>query len=889
MSRPRSILHSIRAAFASIWRLLSRWIAFETRLGIASRLSIAFGAVAVLAVVALVITEHRSSLISALERAPVMTSLAEESTVPEVLPVELDGFHRAVLARVYANDAASVRALKEATADLDLAYEIQSGTAATLLDIASLQALDGQVIAHKQLAEQLVQSADSRRRLLQVFNAYFETLDARMKASLERAWQMPGSVDDHPYVVDANRAIDEMRKHTAGFAALHGYGPDTVRRIIASENAIAATLRDEEARFIESYGVEWLVKTRGEFEQLVWLRGLLVRTDRRRQAGIEAFSQSHTALSTLSGKTTSQIETARALATARQQSTVALSAMSEQGDRERSLLTWLSACVLLLLLTTTFNTVISVVTPVRRLVQATRRLAEGESGVAVPLGGVRELNTLALSFNQMAQQLTAAKTLARQYHVQLEAKVEERTRQLKHLAAHDPLTRLPNRRQLLARLDKALHDAARNSHYVGVYFLDLDHFKNINDSMGHVFGDRVLQAIADRLRGAVADFGFAARLGGDEFTVVHQGAASVEEIERAGRSLVRAFQEPLVVDGRELLTGFSVGASAYPIHGPDPEALLRAADAALFQAKAQGRSQLCLFSPDLLIAAASRFATEQGLRRAVERGEFELFFQPEVNLATFETGLVEGLLRWKLPDGSHASPRDFLPVAEECGLIREIDDWVMKSAVLQAARWHSGSWPGVRVAFNVSSPQLLDSRFVDRLQDLLSRHRLPSSCIEIELTENVLQTGPQTIDALRRLRALGVGVALDDFGTGYSSLVSLEQLPLSRVKLDSSLIASVDSSTRSQAIIRAIIALCQSLGLELTAEGVERREQLAWLLDHPAMYLQGHLLSRPVPEAELLPAIAAMPGRVTSLLHPEAKATTIQFADYGDTRRRKSP
>lgn len=215
-----------------------------------------------------------------------------------------------------------------------------------------------------------------------------------------------------------------------------------------------------------------------------------------------------------------------------------------------------------------------------------------------------------------------------------------------------------------------------------------------------------------------------------------------------------------------------------------------------------------------------------------------------------------------------------MQVASDCGLIREIGGWVLGAAVEHAARWRRSGWPEARVAVNVSSLQLLDGGFVDRMQDLLRRHELAPECIEIELTENVLQTGPHTIDALRQLRAAGIGIALDDFGTGYSSLVSLEQLPLGRVKLDRSLIASIDSSTRSQAIGRAIISLCHSLGLAVTAEGVERREQLAWLLDHPAIHLQGHLISRPVGDADLLPVIAGIPGRMLSLLKPRPSATT---------------
>jgi EAL domain-containing protein (putative c-di-GMP-specific phosphodiesterase class I) len=361
----------------------------------------------------------------------------------------------------------------------------------------------------------------------------------------------------------------------------------------------------------------------------------------------------------------------------------------------------------------------------------------------------------------------------------------------------------------------------------------------------------------------------------------------VAGIEAAAEQVVRAFQEPLFVDNRELLMGLSLGASVFPTHGREPEGLLRAADAALFHAKAQGRSRVRMFSPELLDAAAARFATEQGLRRAVERGEFELHFQPEVDLSTCEVGLVEALLRWRLPDGSYAAPHDFLPIAEECGLIREIGEWVIHSTVEHAARWRAAAWPAVRVAVNVSALQLLDRRFVRRLQKLLDRQRVPPDCIEVELTENVLQTGRDTTEALAALRELGVGVALDDFGTGYSSLVSLQQLPLSRVKLDRSLIATIDTSARSQAVTRAIIALCQSLGLEVTAEGVERHDQLAWLLGYPAMHLQGYLLGPPVAEADLLTTLTGMPARMDVLLQQALPANAVPLARLSASRLRQ--
>jgi EAL domain-containing protein (putative c-di-GMP-specific phosphodiesterase class I) len=253
-----------------------------------------------------------------------------------------------------------------------------------------------------------------------------------------------------------------------------------------------------------------------------------------------------------------------------------------------------------------------------------------------------------------------------------------------------------------------------------------------------------------------------------------------------------------------------------------------------------------VYAPQLLEAAASRFKVEQSLRRAVEQGEFELLYQPEVCFETLETHTVEALLRWRQPDGNVVSPADFFEVAEQTGLIADISDWALRTAIQTAAVWHNGPWPKARVAVNISSQQLISASFVARLQSLLKQYQLPAQCLEIELTENVLQTGANTIATLKRLRELGISIALDDFGTGYSSLTSLERLPLTRVKIDRSLVATIDSGGRSPAIVRSIIGLCHSLGLQVTAEGVERPSQLGVLLNDRGVQIQGYLVSRPI-------------------------------------------
>jgi EAL domain-containing protein (putative c-di-GMP-specific phosphodiesterase class I) len=341
-----------------------------------------------------------------------------------------------------------------------------------------------------------------------------------------------------------------------------------------------------------------------------------------------------------------------------------------------------------------------------------------------------------------------------------------------------------------------------------------------------------------------------------------------------------------VVDEREVIVSVSVGACLFPEHERDAEALLRAADAALFRAKALGRSQLAVFTPELLATASAKFDIEQKLRRAMQNDEFELFYQPLVDPQTFQVALVEALIRWRMPDGSYRSPDEFLAVAEESGLIVEISDWVLRTAIRTAAEWHRGAWPEARVSINVSPRQFLDYRFVDRVQELLQEYSLPAQCIELEIIESVLQTGPNTIRNLDLLRSIGVAVALDDFGTGYSSLASLQQLPLTRVKFDRSLIAGIDDGGRSASIVRATIALCRGLGLEVTAEGVERLEQLAMLLPQSPITLQGYLFSKPVPVAQLIPLIKRLPETGQEVMQQVKLLPPVPATPRGGDRRR---
>jgi len=820
---------------------------------------------------------------------PAAAPAAERTSVvsSDVLTGAIERFGRAVAARVENhNDSAD---LEQSQSARDLSrhlgtYLADVGALTVKLD---LKAVADHVKAYQAHGTLLIQSADDRRAALTAYATSFESLNARVKHSLDGAWTILGRVVARQSLLRLSQDLDTLRTNSVTLAAKKATDPDALTALAGSEDTFANTLASNEKSLRRSQGDPWFEAMQGDFVKLLQARKSVLQISEELRGQSEVFAADGSSLfkmipAKVEGRP--RVHASRvadraaaapppvsaaaspAAATPAPVSHTQSFTETKPEDTHHHWLAWISAITIAALIYLCVGTVLSVVRPIRGLLEATTRIAGGDHQVRVERGGIKELDVLAQAFNSMAEELGKAKAVVQEYQLNLETKVIERTQQLQELAERDPLTGLPNRRQLFGLLNSAIDQARQRGHLVAVFFLDIDNFKYINDSLGHAFGDRVLVSLSNRLVEASRSFGFAARLGGDEFTVVFEDAGTEAEIRTAGLQVVREFQQPLAVDGRDIIVSVSVGASIYPDHEQDAEALLQAADAALFRAKKLGRSQLSVFTPDLLETAAANFTTEQGLRRAIERGEFELLFQPELCVETMETCLVEALIRWRLPDGTLASPGQFLAVAEESGLIIQISEWVLRSAIEAAAQWHHGAWPEARVAINVSPRQLFDNQFVERLRGLLDHYRLPARCIEIELTESVLQTGPTTVEALRRLREQGIAIALDDFGTGYSSLASLEQLPLNRIKLDRSLIAGLGTDSRSAAMTRAIIAMCQDLGLEITAEGVERAEQFNALLGHRSMYLQGYLLCPPVSRDELLPAMARASALARELL-----------------------
>jgi diguanylate cyclase (GGDEF)-like protein len=865
------MLKNGRHQFKRHYVRLKAWLTLGS-IGILPRLLIAFALVGALAATANLIVENGVAILEqqrnqALERSALdaqqIIALRESvgrarraAKSAEVLTA-LGEFDRAAELHADADSRASGVQLAQARRALDRAvanYPAESTNGPG--ELARL------IAAHQKSADALVQARRVRRDLLTKYSGLLTTMEMRVRAALEQAWKSRSHAGARDPLLEVRAQLDAMRSAFAARGAFDARELDT-GSLAAAERDLAATLRAHEKVLRKTPGTEWLNTMGADAQALTTTRVALFRSEERRMSTTDAFARQVRKLAQLlpaSLPEGAEPEAQPAPATSPPQS-----AAGADSGPNRSLVAWVSAAVLVVLFYLCFATIFSIVRPVRRLLAATNRLARGENARVVATGGIRELDTLTAAFNSMAEQLAVARATARDAHQRLEAKVEERTRQLQELAEQDPLTGIANRRQLFAALNEALHWARVSGERIGVFFLDIDNFKTLNDSMGHPYGDRVLIAIARRLEVIAQDRGFAARLGGDEFTVVQRDAADADDILAFGSGIVRAFDTPLQVDEREVIVSVSVGASMFPDHEQDAEALLRAADAALFRAKALGRSQLASFTPELLVTASAKFTIEQRLRRAIQNDEFELFYQPLVNAETAEVDLVEALIRWRMPDGSYRAPDEFLLVAEESGLIVEISDWVLRTAISTAARWHRGAWPQARVAINVSPRQFLDYRFVGRLEELLREFDLPARCVELELTESVLQTGAHTIKTLDQLRAIGVAVALDDFGTGYSSLASLQRLPLTRVKLDRSLIAGIDDNARSASIARATIALCRGLGLEVTAEGVERVEQFAMLLQHRAISLQGYLFSRPVSESGLLPLLERLPAQCREL------------------------
>ncbi|HEY8554941.1 MAG TPA: EAL domain-containing protein, partial [Burkholderiales bacterium] len=431
---------------------------------------------------------------------------------------------------------------------------------------------------------------------------------------------------------------------------------------------------------------------------------------------------------------------------------------------------------------------------------------------------------------------------------------------IRYLAYYDNLTNLPNRQSFQEHLRAALAHAARHRRKVALLFLDLDHFKRINDTLGHALGDRLLQAVAARLVGSVRKArtstseieDVVARLGGDEFIVTLQDVESPEEITRVATRLLAAVSEPIRLDQHEIAVTASLGISVYPQDGEDAQALLKNADAAMYQAKEAGRDSYFFYDRASNAAMYNRLSLEVKLRRALELGHLTLYYQPQVTTHGRRPVAAEALLRWTDPDLGPIPPERFIPIAEESGLIIPIGEWVLREACMQARAWLDAGLPLTRVAVNLSSRQFRDRGLLDVVRSALADARLDPRHLELELTESmIMQDALDTRRMLEVLKAMGVQLSIDDFGTGYSSLSYLRSFPIDTLKIDRSFVADIPATPDSGAIVTAIIAMARSLKLNVVGEGVETEQQRVFLQQHGCTLAQGLLFCAPLPADEL--------------------------------------
>jgi diguanylate cyclase (GGDEF)-like protein len=466
----------------------------------------------------------------------------------------------------------------------------------------------------------------------------------------------------------------------------------------------------------------------------------------------------------------------------------------------------------------------------------------------IALAGV--LVTLLLA---AAAVLLSRRTLARLQGAEAQQRAAEQ--RLAQLAHYDALTGLANRSLFQDRLAQAIARARRSERRIALLFLDLDRFKEINDSLGHEAGDRVLQEAGARLRRNLREGDSVARLGGDEFTVILEDVESTQEVHGVAQKLMHAFAEPMAFEGRDLFVTLSMGIALYPADGIDADSLLKHADTAMYQAKSEGRDAFQFYAAAMSAAAHERLSLEGSLRQALERGEFVLHYQPVVRLASGEISSVEALLRWRHPDEGLVPPGRFIAAAEQTGLIVPLGDWVLREACAQAARWQAAGLRPLRVAVNLSARQFRKGRLVEAVREALAAGGLASRWLMLEITETLLMDNPRASGAtLQQLKETGVHMALDDFGTGYSSLAYLKHFPIDIIKIDRSFVRDIVTDVDDAAIVKATIGLAASLGMLTTAEGVETREQLAFLQEHGCRFGQGFLFSPPV-EADAFAAL----------------------------------
>ncbi|MCH7942709.1 MAG: EAL domain-containing protein [Proteobacteria bacterium] len=481
-----------------------------------------------------------------------------------------------------------------------------------------------------------------------------------------------------------------------------------------------------------------------------------------------------------------------------------------------------------------------IVQPIMKLTAGAEAIGKGELDHRIDIESDDELGDLAASFNRMAE--------TRQQ--------SEKT--LRDTAHHDALTKLPNRTYFQIRLTEALDNARRAGRLVAVHFLDLDHFKDVNDTLGHPAGDDLLKQVSARLLACVRTTDTVARLGGDEFAIIQSNINQQYGITVLAERVVESIAEPFTLDQEQVFTGTSIGITVFPHDDTDPDQLFKNADLALYQAKQEGRSNYRLYDPVMNEEVHARKALEQDIRQALEQGDFFLNYQPQIDIASGRITGVEALVRWKHPERGMVSPAEFIPVAEQARLISRLTDGVLREACEQARAWLDTGLPAITMSVNLSPADFKRQDIVSTVTSILEASGWAPEYLELEITEGMVMSGVEAVIAtLNELHEIGVGLAIDDFGTGFSSMNYLKQFPLDRLKIDQSFVRDILTSEQDASITKTIIQLGHSLGLKVIAEGVESERQLEFLRQSGCDEAQGYYFSRPVPAEELAAMLRA--------------------------------
>lgn len=456
---------------------------------------------------------------------------------------------------------------------------------------------------------------------------------------------------------------------------------------------------------------------------------------------------------------------------------------------------------------------------------------------------------------QLAREIQAANEQLSRINLELADLVAQKDSHIERIAHYDPVSSLPNRLLFCDRLKQAMAHAQRYDKLVAVIAMDLDRFKTINDTFGHPIGDRLLHAVAERLANHVREGDTVSRMGGDEFTFVLTDLDDTHHAGDVAQKILRSLADvPFMLEDKEIFISTSMGISVYPWDGHDTTTLIKNADAALYHAKSEGRNNFQYYAREMNASAMQRLTLESALRRALEREEFLLYYQPQVDLASGRIIGLEALLRWQRPEHGLVAPGEFIPLLEETGLIVPVGEWVLHAACRQGRMWQQADLPPIRIAVNLSALQFRQPDLVGMVARILAETGLdPSSHeLELELTESLLMKNVEkTAATLHRLHEMGVKLSIDDFGTGYSSLSYLKRFPLNSLKIDQSFVRDLSSNPDDAAIVSAIISLGHGLKLNVIAEGVETAEQLAYLREMKCDEMQGFLFSRPIPASEI--------------------------------------